>query len=77
MGDPTGFDSAFLVEGKLFPQKEIFRGQYRKWTPTEPKEMDDIAQQRQQRASEMPHMVKQVHTSCHSQGVPLQQGCDP
>jgi hypothetical protein len=25
MGDPTGFDSAFLVEGKLFAQEEIFR----------------------------------------------------
>ena len=39
--------------------------------------MDDSAQQRQQRASEMPHMVKQVHTLCHSQGVPLQQGMIP
>jgi hypothetical protein len=39
--------------------------------------MDDIDQQRQQRTSEMPHMVEQAHISPHGQGVPLQQGGDP
>jgi hypothetical protein len=39
--------------------------------------MDDIDQQRQQHASEMPHMVEQARTSCHDEGVPLLQGGDP
>jgi len=42
IGGTARFDLALLVVGKLFPQKEIFRGQYRRWTPTEPKEMDDL-----------------------------------
>ena len=46
IGGTARFDLALLVVGKLFTQKEIFRCQYRRWTPTEPKEMDDIDQQR-------------------------------
>ena len=44
------FDVALLVEGKLFPQKEVLRCQHRSWTQAEAQETDDIDQQCQQRA---------------------------
>ena len=47
IGDTAGCDVALLVEGKLFPQKKIFRCQRRRWTQTEAQETDDIDQQRQ------------------------------
>ena len=33
---------ALLVEGKLLPQKKVFRGQHRSWPQTEAQETDDI-----------------------------------
>ena len=77
IGGTSRCDVALLVEGKLFPQKEVFRCQHRSWTQTEAQETDDIDQQRQQRASEMQPMMEQARISCHCQGVPLQQGCNP
>src|SRR5215831_1952314 len=77
VGSTAGFDMALLIAGKLLAQKEVFCCQPRRWTQTEPKEMDDIDQHGQQRTSEMPHMVKQAHASCHSQDVPLQRRSDP
>jgi hypothetical protein len=77
VGSTPRCDLALLIAGKLFTQKEVFCCQPRRWTQTEPKEMDDIDQQHQQRISEMPHMVKQARASCHSQGVPLQWRSDP
>ena len=68
---------AFLIEGQLFAQKEVFRCQHRSWAQTEVKETDGIAQRCQQRASEIQHMMEQVRMSCHWQDVPLQQDCHP
>jgi hypothetical protein len=45
MGGTAWFDVALLIEGKLFPQKEIFRGQHRRWTQTEAQELQAIAQE--------------------------------
>ena len=51
-------DVVLLVEDKLFTQKEVFRCQNRRWMQTEAREMYNIDQQRQQRASEMQHIVE-------------------
>ena len=72
-----GFAVAFLVEGELLTQEEVFRGESSRRAHTEPEEAHSITQECQQRASELQHMVEQARASCHCQGVPLQQGCHP
>ena len=66
-----------LIAGKLFTQQEVFCCQLRRWTQTEPKDMDAIDQRRQQRTREMYHVVEQACTSCHGESIPQQQGCNP
>ena len=45
IGGAARFDVVLLIEGKLLPQEEIFRGQYRRWTQTEAQELQAIAQE--------------------------------
>ena len=58
IGGTSRFDVALLIQGQLFAQKEVFRCQHWSWAQTEAQETDDIDQQRQQRASEMQHMME-------------------
>jgi hypothetical protein len=58
-------DMAFLIEGKLFAQKEVFCGERCGGMPTEPEEVGRIHQEHQQRAGQLPQMMEQVRASQH------------
>jgi hypothetical protein len=63
-------DLAFLVQGQLFAQKEIFCGECGAGAQAEEEEAQAIAQERQQ-TYERYEGTEPVRKSCHRQGVPL------
>jgi hypothetical protein len=71
IGGAVWLDGAFLVERELLAQKEVFCYEGRRWAEAQLQETDGIAQEEQQRGSELPEVGKQVREACHSQGVPL------
>jgi hypothetical protein len=58
---------AFLIEGELFAQKEVFCGERRGRAQTEPEEVCRIHQERQQCARQLHKVMERAQDSQHTQ----------
>ena len=59
---------ALLIQRQLLPQEEVFCGKGRGRTQTEPEELHDIDDQREQRGNEQYESTAQTQQRCHGQG---------
>jgi hypothetical protein len=64
---PPWCDMAFLIEGKLFAQKEVFCGERRGKVQAEPEEACRIDQERQQRTRQLYKVMERAWDSQHTQ----------
>jgi hypothetical protein len=60
-------DMAFLIEGELFTQKEVFCGERRGRAQTEPEEACRIHEEHQQRARQRHKVRERAQDSPHTQ----------
>jgi hypothetical protein len=58
---------AFLIEGELFAQKEVFCGERRRRAQTDPEEACRIHQERQQRTHQLHKVMERARDSQHTQ----------